>query len=315
MAGLQFTTNTIVGLAMLVVAIVFMVVFLCLKKNIDDGEDVAEQENPQVQADSDAQAVAQSADTSASIGAEVTDGAAEAEEEVSAQTAVEDAAEQAVEEEQPAVEEAAEQAVEEEQPAVEEAAEQAVEEEQPAAEEEEQPAAVEAEEAQAEETVAPAEESAAAVTEERPAMNIPIGKRRTFAEKILEADDDNKAIYNMLKNELMSYKKVNNRLTKTIDIFKFKSTYLAKISIAGKTVKLHLALDPKDYAETKYHQKDLGEKKKYEFVPLALKVKSDRSKKYAVELIAEVMNKAELVKNDKYQPVDYVAVMQAAQEE
>ena len=78
MAGLQFTTNTIVGLAMLVVAIVFMVVFLCLKKNIDDGEDVAEQENPQVQADSDAQAVAQSADTSASIGAEVTDGAAEA---------------------------------------------------------------------------------------------------------------------------------------------------------------------------------------------------------------------------------------------
>ena len=285
MAGLQFTTNTIVGLAMLVVTIVFMVVFLCLKKNIDDGEDVAEQENPQVQADSDAQAVAQSADTSASIGAEVTDGAAEAEEEVSAQTAVVDAAEQAVEEEQPA------------------------------AEEEKQPAAVEAEEAQAEETVAPAGESAAAVTEERPALNIPIGKRRTFAEKILEADDDNKAIYNMLKNELMSYKKVNNRLTKTIDIFKFKSTYLAKISIAGKTVKLHLALDPKDYAETKYHQKDLGEKKKYEFVPLALKVKSDRSKKYAVELIAEVMNKAELVKNDKYQPVDYVAVMQAAQEE
>lgn len=285
MLGLQFTTNTIVGLAMLVVAIVFMVVFLCLKKNIDDGEDVAEQENPQVQADSGAQEVAQSADTSASIGAEVTDGAAEAEEEVSAQTAVEDAAEQTVEEEQPA------------------------------AEEEEQPAAVEAEEAQAEETVAPAEESAAAVTEERPALNIPIGKRRTFAEKILEADDDNKAIYNMLKNELMSYKKVNNRLTKTIDIFKFKSTYLAKISIAGKTVKLHLALDPKDYAETKYHQKDLGEKKTYEFVPLALKVKSDRSKKYAVELIAEVMNKAELVKNDKYQPVDYVAVMQAAQEE
>ena len=285
MAGLQFTTNTIVGLAMLVVTIVFMVVFLCLKKNIDDGEDVAEQENPQVQADSDAQEVAQSADTWASFEAEGSDGAAEAEEEVSAQTAVEDAAEQAVEEEQPA------------------------------AEEEEQPAAVEAEEAQAEETVTPAEESAAAVTEERPALNISIGKRRTFAEKILEADDDNKAIYNMLKNELMSYKKVNNRLTKTIDIFKFKSTYLAKISIAGKTVKLHLALDPKDYAETKYHQKDLGEKKKYEFVPLALKVKSDRSKKYAVELIAEVMNKAELDKNDKYQPVDYVAVMQAAQEE
>ena len=53
----------------------------------------------------------------------------------------------------------------------------------------------------------------------------------------------------------------------------------------------------------------MGEKKKYEFVPLALKVKSPRSQKYAIELIAGVMEKAGLVKNPKYQQVDYIASM------
>lgn len=288
MAGLQFTTNTIIGLVMLAVTLIVMVVFLCLKKNIDDGEEASEQENNATEAVS-ADEAAQESQTS-----EETEDAP-IEEPVKEEAAVEE----------PVQEEAAV----EEQP-VEEPSE---------AKEEEEPQA-EAAESESGDVAQPqpekaADDSVAAVTEGRPALNIPIGKRRTFTEKILEADDENKAIYNMLKNELMSYKKVTNRLTKTIDIFKYKSTYLAKISIAGKTVKLHLALDPKDYAETKYHQKDLGEKKKYEFVPLALKVKSDRSKKYAIELITEVMSKAELVKNDKYQPADYVAIMQAAQED
>ena len=145
-------------------------------------------------------------------------------------------------------------------------------------------------------------------------LNIPVGKKRTFAEKMTEADEENQAIYNLLKNELMSYKKVSNRLTKVIDIFKHKGTYLAKVGLTGKTVKLHLALDPSEYAVTKYHHKDLGEKKKYEFVPLALKVKSPRSQKYAIELIAGVMEKAGIVKNPKYQQKDYVAEMKQAQQ-
>ncbi|MBR2029784.1 MAG: hypothetical protein IJ999_02640 [Clostridia bacterium] len=144
-------------------------------------------------------------------------------------------------------------------------------------------------------------------------LNIPVGKKRTFAEKMIEADEENQAIYNLLKNELMSYKKVSNRLTKVIDIFKHKGAYLAKVGLTGKTVKLHLALDPNEYAVTKYHHQDLGEKKKYEFVPLALKVKSPRSQKYALELIAGVMEKAGVTKNPKYQQKDYVAEMKEAQ--
>jgi len=181
--------------------------------------------------------------------------------------------------------------------------------EEPVVEEPQQPACADAPvEEVAEEVVAVNAEPA------KTKLNIPVGKKRTFAEKMTEADEENQAIYNLLKNELMSYKKVSNRLTKVIDIFKHKGAYLAKVGLTGKTVKLHLALDPSEYAVTKYHHQDLGEKKKYEFVPLALKVKSPRSQKYALELIAGVMEKAGIVKNPKYQQKDYVAEMKQAQQ-
>lgn len=213
-------------------------------------------------------------------------------------------------EEQPVEEVVEEVAVVEETPVVtesvaEEVAEPVEEVVEPAAEE------VVVETAVAEEPVAEVVEEVA-VTETKK-LNIPVGKKLTFAEKMCNADEENQAVYNVLKNELMSYKKVSNRLTKVIDIFKYKSTYLAKIGLTGKTVKLHLALDPNEYATTKYHHQDLGEKKKYEFVPLALKVKSPRSQKYAIELIAGVMEKAGLVKNPKYQQVDYIASMKEQQ--
>ena len=171
---------------------------------------------------------------------------------------------------------------------------------------------VEVVEAPVAEVVAEAEQEVVAA-ESKPKLNIPAGKKLTFAEKMCQADEENQAIYNLLKNELMSYKKVSNRRTKVIDIFKYKSTYLAKVGLTGKTVKLHLALDPNEYAVTKYHHKDLGEKKKYEFVPLELKVKSPRSQKYAIELIAGVMERAGLVKNPKYQQVDYIDAMKQEQ--
>ena len=237
------------------------------------------------------------------------------------------AAEQPAEEQPVIAEEVVEEvAVAEETPVVTEAvAEEVVEpvaetvEEQPAAEEVVVETAV-AEEpvVEAEPVVEPVAEPVAEVVEEvavteTKKLNIPVGKKLTFAEKMCNADEENQAVYNVLKNELMSYKKVSNRLTKVIDIFKYKSTYLAKIGLTGKTVKLHLALDPNEYATTKYHHQDLGEKKKYEFVPLALKVKSPRSQKYAIELIAGVMEKAGLVKNPTYQQVDYIASMKEQQ--
>lgn len=250
---------------------------------------------------------------------EVEESAEEVAEEPVAEEPVQEVAEEVVEEVEQPIEEQPVEEVAEEQPAEqpEVVEEEVVEEvevaeeaipvtlEEPIVDEPQQPACADPVDEQ------PAEEVVATVAKNK--LNIPVGKKRTFAEKMTEADEENQAIYNMLKNELMSYKKVSNRLTKVIDIFKHKGTYLAKVGLTGKTVKLHLALDPNEYAVTKYHHKDLGEKKKYEFVPLALKVKSPRSQKYALELIAGVMEKAGVAKNPKYEQKDYVAAMKEAQ--
>ncbi len=79
-----------------------------------------------------------------------------------------------------------------------------------------------------------------------------------FAEKVCDLPDESKENYNMLKNQLMSYEGIKNRTTKSNDIFRHKREYIAKISVLGKTVKLHLALNPDDYLVTKYHHKDLS---------------------------------------------------------
>ena len=153
-------------------------------------------------------------------------------------------------------------------------------------------------------TVAKKEVEAPVVTEENAFPKI-TAKKRSFAEKVRDLPDESKENYNMLKNQLMSYEGIKNRTTKSNDIFRHKREYIAKISVLGKTVKLHLALNPDDYLVTKYHHKDLSAKKKYAKVPFMLKIKSQRSKKFAVELIGDAMRRAGLEKGAESN-ADYV---------
>ncbi len=153
-------------------------------------------------------------------------------------------------------------------------------------------------------TVAKKEVEAPVVAEENSFPKI-TAKKRSFAEKVCDLPDESKENYNMLKNQLMSYEGIKNRTTKSNDIFRHKREYIAKISVLGKTVKLHLALNPDDYLVTKYHHKDLSAKKKYAKVPFMLKIKSQRSKKFAVELIGDAMRRAGLEKGAESN-ADYV---------
>ena len=63
------------------------------------------------------------------------------------------------------------------------------------------------------------------------------------------------------------------------------------MNIKGKSLALNLALDPKEYNVNKYHFTDMSEDPKYQELPMLLKVRSERSLKYALELIDEVMRK------------------------
>lgn len=130
---------------------------------------------------------------------------------------------------------------------------------------------------------------------------------KPLKEKLLLLDDEKKERYNTIRNELQSYKKVHERLSSKGDSYRFHGDLIAKMSIAGKTVRLHLALNPKDFENSKYAIRDLSDKKRYVYTPLTLRLTSKRSVKHAKELIEMLASAFNLEKNPKYQEQDYIS--------
>lgn len=114
--------------------------------------------------------------------------------------------------------------------------------------------------------------------------------RIPFQNRMLSADKEMKSNYNELKSEVMSYG-VKSRVSNSGDTFRLHTKTYVKITIAGKSLKLYYALDPKDYAKTTLPVQDAGHKGIYKEIPLVFKVKSELSLRRAKQLIADVMEK------------------------
>ena len=102
-----------------------------------------------------------------------------------------------------------------------------------------------------------------------------------------------KANYNELKSEIMSYG-VKCRTSNAGDTFRLHKVTYIRITIAGKSLKLYMALDPKEYANSTLPISDASDKKIYEDIPLVFKVKSDLSVRRAKQLIADVFDRANI---------------------
>ena len=124
----------------------------------------------------------------------------------------------------------------------------------------------------------------------------------TFKSKLLSASIENKAIYNALKNNLLSYKGVKSRVVNGGDYFRRPGKQLVKIIFIGKTMRLALALNPDDYDYNIYHQKNRGNMKKYADTPMFVKVQSLLGVRRAYKLIADLMEKEGVtaLKESKY---------------
>lgn len=127
---------------------------------------------------------------------------------------------------------------------------------------------------------------------------------RSFLSKLIQADDILQSRYGVLKNELLSYKKVKSRISWPNESFRCGRPTVAKFGIRGKTLSLYLAIDPRTLEGTKYKYEDVGEVRKYEAVPTRLRLKSDRSVRRAVELIGQMMTGLGIGKVEE-QNVDY----------
>ena len=134
---------------------------------------------------------------------------------------------------------------------------------------------------------------------------------KSFAQKMLLADEVIKDRYDELKNYALRFKRLKARISKKFDSINQGRLQFVKLSVAGKTLKLFLNMDI-NVTEPKFHCKDMRDKKTYEPVPVLLRIKSGRAVKYAKILIDQCAEIHGLKENKKFQEVDAIALVEAA---
>ena len=126
---------------------------------------------------------------------------------------------------------------------------------------------------------------------------------KSFEARLIQADDQTKNWYSDIKNELLSYKKVNDRMSWKRESFRLHKEAVARLAFRGKILCLFLPLSVAEYAE-KYHVEDASDAVSYADTPMMLRLKNPRRVKVAKMLIAEVMKKVKAVRIDR-DAVDY----------
>ncbi len=134
---------------------------------------------------------------------------------------------------------------------------------------------------------------------------------KSFAQKMLAADEVLQDRYDELKNYALRYKKLKARISKKFDSFNKGRLQFIKLSVAGKTLKLYLNMDIAS-TDPKFHCKDVSDKKTYVATPVLLRIKSGRAVKYAKILIDQCAELYELKENKKFVEVDAIALVEEA---
>ncbi|MGN1061137.1 MAG: hypothetical protein ACI4QN_05330 [Candidatus Coproplasma sp.] len=119
---------------------------------------------------------------------------------------------------------------------------------------------------------------------------------RSFIARIIQGTDEQKNYYGQVKTALLSYKKVNSNIAWGAERFNKGRETIARFKIRGKTLCLYLALDPKEFEYSVYHQVDVSDNKSMHGTPMMVKIKSPRGVKKAIRLIDAMLEKRDGVK-------------------
>lgn len=128
---------------------------------------------------------------------------------------------------------------------------------------------------------------------------------RSCAAKLCQLKNQTKEWYSELKNELLSYEKVKARLSWRYETYRIGRTTLARFMVRGKTLCLLLAVNPANYADTKYTVEDVSNTASTADTPTLYRIKSAKRAKYAKELIMDVMRENRASVNLRYIAKDY----------
>lgn len=129
---------------------------------------------------------------------------------------------------------------------------------------------------------------------------------RSFIARIIQADDELKARYSELKNHILSYKDVYNKITwKREAFYSDKRACIATFAIRGKTLCLFLPVDPSKFDGTKYKVESRAHKRPHAKMPTMFRIRSDRSTKFAKEMLNIVFAEQGLTENLDYAPTNF----------
>lgn len=145
------------------------------------------------------------------------------------------------------------------------------------------------------------------VTENGKTRYIVIKYSKSFTAKLIQSGDLTKRYYSELKNKLLSYDGVKSRISWKWETFRLGKKTLAKFRLRGKSLTVTLALDPNDFADTKYDVESLAEVKAYADTPSMYRVKNDRRLRLAKELIEKLTADNGLTEAASAENVDYIA--------
>ena len=112
-----------------------------------------------------------------------------------------------------------------------------------------------------------------------------------FEAKLRAASDEVKERYIEFVNELFLYQGIKIKSSFRGQRFYKGRKTLGQIFMRGKTLCVAFALDPAEYAETKYHGVDISDKKRYEKTPMMYKLTSMRRVEYSRYLIMQLAEK------------------------
>ena len=120
------------------------------------------------------------------------------------------------------------------------------------------------------------------------------GKGKTFREKHDSALREVLDRYNEIVKHLYKIKGLHVWEGKAFETYKKGRTPIARLAFKGKSLYVHLALDIKDYENSKYVYTDASTIKAYKDYPMRVKVSSDRQVKWVNELVSEIAKKSGL---------------------
>ena len=113
---------------------------------------------------------------------------------------------------------------------------------------------------------------------------------KSFKAKLIQAKDEVREYYNIVKNEVLRYSNVKTSISWGQESVRFGKEKVCWLVLRGKSLYLYLPLDPDDYVDSKY-KVERAKAKRYAELPCMYKITNNRRATYAADLIATVMER------------------------